>query len=285
MSQKKIIPLLRNAVNTIMLNKIIFLPFCIVAFAQLLVLEVLYFMPRFPLKIFFGPIVSKLWAESYLHYPLNLVLLPKIFQYVQIPIFILLSSYCIAVLCNIIYSINNNKSISIKNVFKETSSRYVHVVVAAMISYLLVMVLINTYGLAVNRALQIQSESGIFYILKRIVLDGSPFFSLMISVTVTVLFAYVIPIIVLEQKRLFSAIINNFKSLWGNFWFTYIVVLVPSLFFVPVLLLRKSVAVNSMLPEVNVLMIVLSVIVSAVIDTIIYTSITSIYLLKREENK
>ena len=63
-SATNVIALLRASVNTIITNPVIVYPFCIIAFIQLLVLEVLYFSPRFPLSVFFGPIIARLHGEA-----------------------------------------------------------------------------------------------------------------------------------------------------------------------------------------------------------------------------
>jgi len=52
---RHLIPLLKGSVDTFVNNPIILLPFLTIAFIQLLILEILYFSPRFPLSVFFNP--------------------------------------------------------------------------------------------------------------------------------------------------------------------------------------------------------------------------------------
>src|SRR3989338_4563138 len=96
-TSKQLVPLLRGAVNTFISRPIILLPFMTIAFIQLVILELLYFAPRFPMSAFFNPIVQTLWGEKFTHYPNNFIVLPKLFQYAQAPIYIFFSCFFIAV--------------------------------------------------------------------------------------------------------------------------------------------------------------------------------------------
>jgi len=111
MAQKKrnrqLIPLIRESVNNYFANPVILLPFVTIAFIQLLVLEVIYFSPRFPLVKFFGPMISRLEGESFLHYPSNFLILPKWFQLAQYVIYIFISSFFICTAINIISNIES----------------------------------------------------------------------------------------------------------------------------------------------------------------------------------
>lgn len=278
----KVIPTLRAAVNNLVGNRVILFPFCIIAFVQLFILEILYFAPRFPLKVFFGPIIRKIWSENYLHYPLNFSLLPKLMQYAQIPIYIFISSFFIAVAVAVIVKVNNGKGVKMKTAIKETLNSYVHIVIAALISYILVVICFKLFGLVYNRALEIRSQSGIFYILKQIILIGAPYFNLLLSIFVTTLFIYVIPIIIIEKKKVFSAILLNFKTLLRSFWFTLGVVLIPSLFYVPLLLLRNNISPETFVPEAVLYVLILTTFVLIAIDAVVYTAISTSYLLNKE---
>ncbi len=284
-SHKNPIKILQSSLYTIINNPTILFPFCISAFIQLLILEILYFAPRYPLNIFFGPIIGRVWGEQFLHYPFNFTLLPKLFQMIQIPIYIFIGSFFIAMAVAIIIRINDGKTVHIKQTIKEISSSYVHVVIIALIGYLLVLSFFKIYGILFNRALLIHSQNGIFYWLKKIIIDGTPYFNLLLSVIAATIFAYVIPIIIIEKKKIFTAIWINFKTLWNSFWSTFCIVLLPSLLFVPVILFRISISKGKGMgsPELGLIILILSIIVMVLIDSIVYTGITIFYLLRKED--
>jgi hypothetical protein len=134
------------------------------------------------------------------------------------------------------------------------------------------------YGQLYDRALQIRSITGPFFFLKQTVIYGAPYFNMIWSVLVSTLFAYVLPVIVLEKKKFFQALFMNFKILRGGFVKTFVLVLLPSLLFIPVLLLRNMFDVEVFWPEVAVVTLTLSIIVTTLIDALVYTTLTIRYL-------
>src|SRR3990167_8068562 len=94
---KQLIPLLKGSVDTYIAHPVILIPFLTLAFIQLLILEILFFFPRYPLSVFFNPIVRTLWGEGFVHFPNNYLILPKLFQNAQVFIYIFVSSYLISI--------------------------------------------------------------------------------------------------------------------------------------------------------------------------------------------
>ena len=161
-SHKQLIPLLKEAVNSFVANPIILFPFMTTAFIQLLVLEIIYFAPRFPLVYFFGPIIRRMAGEMYLHYPQHLFLIPKWFQVAQYFLFIFVSSFLIAVAIEIIKNINSNKKTTFSNALRAMLPQYVHICLAAILTFLVFYALSKLQGLIIGRALQVRSGAGIF---------------------------------------------------------------------------------------------------------------------------
>src|SRR3989338_3292242 len=201
--QKKIIPLLRESVNSFVANPIILFPFVTTAFIQLFILEIIYFAPRFPLVYFFGPIIRRMAGEAYLHYPQHLSLIPKCFQMAQYFLFIFVSSFLIAVAIEIIKNINNNKKATFPNALRAMLPQYVHICLAAILTFFVFYALSKLQGLIIGRALQIRSDAGIFHIVKMVIFYGAPYFNLLIGIFATAVFAFVLPLIVIERKKFF----------------------------------------------------------------------------------
>ncbi len=65
-------------------------PFFWVAAAEAAALVFLHLAPRPPVLRLLGPIIRRYWGEAYLHYPLDLVLLPTLFQKAQVAVGLLL---------------------------------------------------------------------------------------------------------------------------------------------------------------------------------------------------
>ena len=281
---KQLIPLLRASVNSCMANPVILFPFVTTAFLQMLVLEIIYFAPRFPLVHFFGPIIRRMEGEAYLHYPQHLFILSKWFQISQYFLFIFISSFLIAVAIEIIQNINNNQKPTFSNALRAVLPQYVHICLAAILTFLVFFILSRTQALLIARALHIRSEAGIFYLIKATVLYGAPYLNILIGTLTTAVFAFVLPIIVIDREKIFPAIALNFKYLRGSFWFVFFIVLIPMLFYVPVLLLQGSLSSIASLTfeEIRLLSPALSVIVLTLIDAAVYTAITTHFLWKKE---
>lgn len=278
----RIYEVLQATLYTLYTHKVVLIPYCFAAFVQLLVLEILYFSPRFPLNIFFTPVIGRLWNERYLHYPFDLVLLPKLFQYSQFVIYIFVSSFLVGMSINIITKINKNKKVTLTSVFKEVLPSYVHIVITASMMFLFIFLFLKSYGLLLARAQMIQSQSGIFFLIKLAVIEGSPYLNLFVSIIITTLFAYVIPIIVIEKQKFISALKSNFKFLKRNLFFTFSVVFISSMLFLPILLLRNSFPEEGLFPEYRLWVLIISLLVMILIDAIVYTSVALNYVLSKE---
>lgn len=277
----KVLTLLKSSIGTLTNHGIIFYPFAIIAFIQLLVLEILYFIPRWPLNTFFGPIIGKLWSDTFMHYPINFSLLPKLFQYSQVPIFIFCSSFLIATSIKIIHLLNNEEEVKFGKVIVSLIPTYIFIVMASMISFLFVMLFYHGYSQIYARALEIRSTSGAFYWVKATIVHGAPFFSLLLTIVGTTLFAYVLPLLVIEKRKIFSALIENFKLVFTSPFKTFFIVFLPSIIYALILLLRNQIPFEGRVPELRAISIVVSIFVTVIIDAVVYTALTTYYLTRK----
>ncbi len=262
--------LLKSASNSVLNHPVILLPFATIALVQLLILEILYFSVRQPLVSFFGPVIRRA-GEAYLHYPFNFVFLPELFQYFQVPIYIFISSFFTGTAVLIIADINNNKNVEWAASVKRTLSRYVHLVTAAVIAWAVF------YGAQVFYEYWFVTYFGIT--------QGRAMAHLFIGVAVTALFAFVFPLIMIEKKKVFSALFDNLKGLWNSWPSIFIIVLLPTLFYIPILLLKGNVmkVIDETFPEMVFVLLIIGIFALMIIDAIIYTAITTFYLWRREQ--
>ncbi len=275
---------LRSTFNTMVSYKKLYYPLVVLAFIQLLCLELLYFSPRFPLAAFFGPIIRNIWGEKYLHYPLNLVLLPKLFYYAQLVIYLFVGSFLLAVLSRLVVTYNNEGKVDVRKALRSCWPLYVHVLLATFLTFGIFHLLSMAYGMIIQRAFEIRSTAGIFFWIKQLVIQGAPYVQFIASILVTTLFVYVVPIIMVHQKKIASALIENFKVLGSSMWLSLVIVLIPSLFYIPILILRNHVGFLASLsgPEIQILVIVLSAIITIAVNAFIMAAATIFYLYKKE---
>lgn len=277
----KVFPILRISINTIFNNGNIFFPFLVIIFIQFLLLEILYFFPQWPLNQFFEPLVSKLEAPVYMHYPLNLALLPKLFFKAYIPIYVLFSSYFVCVAIAAIKEINEDQQPKIGAIILRLLPYYVYIVVTAALIFFISELFSNGFDMVYRRAEAIRSMGGPFYWIKMTVMQGAPYFRLLLNIVAVTLFAYVFPLIVVEKRNLFVALLENIKYVITAPIKTFLIVLLPSSVFTLVLLSRSHVPFEGEHPEMRVLMIMLSIIIMVVIDAVVYTSLTMFYLVRK----
>ncbi len=280
---KQLFPLLKTSIDTFASHPIILYPLCVTVFIQLLVLEILYFSPRFPLVVFFGPVIRH-WGDAYLHYPLNFVLLPKLFYYAQTFIFIFIGSFLNAVTILLIAAVNNDRKLSIGAAIKECLPSYVHIFIAAVMYFCFFMGFISVYHWSVQKFLSLGFLAGMLPILQKIIVSSEPYVNLFLGVCVMTLFVFVIPVIVIEKKKVTTALIENLKILWRSSWFMFLVVLIPTLLYVPILLLSGGVSTigDNFSASIYLIVIALSVVVTLFIDATVFTATTTFYLLKKE---
>lgn len=281
---KNLILLLKQAVNTLVAHPKVFIPFITIAFIQLLALELFLFSSRYPLSGFFNPIVSTLWGAGFTRYPGNLLAMTKMFQLTQIAIYIFLGGFFISAAIAVIGDVNEGRKVRLGSSYGRALKQYVHILVGAFLSVCVFFLLYKLYGLAIFRAMQIRSVEGPFFILKTVILKGTPYFHLLIGIFVTTLFAFVFPSIMLDKKKIFAALGQNIKFLFGSFWYVFLVILVPTLLYLTLVLLRGSLAViaQTVFPEIRALILLAGIFIALVVDATVYTALTMYYLLKKE---
>ena len=284
LSYKKIFPTLASSINALVANKEIAFPYLIICFIQLLTLELLNCVHRFPFDLFFAPIIRKFFGEIYLHYPFNFTLLPKLFQPVEIALYIFISIYFIAVSILAVVELNSGKKVvHFGSLMKRVLSSYISLILAALLIFGTIILFFKLFGQVYNRAILIQASSGIKFIVKAVIIYGAPFIYLSLNAFATVLFAYVVPVIIIDKKKIFSAIWINFKILFSSPWFTFCVVAIPYLFLIPMLILKQINFLGGIFPEIKFWFLVIDIIIMVAIDAVVYTALTIFYLLKRED--
>jgi len=262
----------------------IFYPFIIVVFINFLVLEILYFSPRYPLSILFAPLISRIWGEGYLHYPMDLMLLPKLFYYTQTIIFLFLSSFLIVLIVDMVDAINNEKQVNFKASLRKSLPGYIYIVLYSLLFLLLFKVFDHAYDFLLQRAIKIHSTTGIYFWIKKFVFDAAPYAKFIYGIFATALLIYIPVLVILEKKKLVGAFISNFKVLFGSFWLTFTFVLIPTLFYLPLLLIWDNITLllEKTSPDLQVLVIALSIFVTTGINIFIFAAATTYYLYKKE---
>lgn len=277
--------LLNLSVGTIRSHPIILLPFSTVAFLHLFIIEIFYFSPRYPLKVFFDPLVRKLWGEGYLHYPANFLIFPQLFYSCQIVLFIFVTGFFIGWAVKIIEAVEQKRKLQLGRLLMGLLPSYIHILVASVLSFLVFRALIKSYELLLLKLNTFGSGSQTLSVVYKIMLEAGPYVSVLFGAIVIILFAFVIPLIVLEKKKIHQALLGHFRLLFSSWGLISRMVLIPTFIYLPVVLLREnSLAIGAdSLPEFRVILLAFGVVIVLMIDAVVYTAVTKFILGEKKE--
>lgn len=266
-------------------NSVIFTPFILIAFLECLALEISYFCARFPLAAIFAPIIRKFFGEQFLHYPGNLVLLPKSFYYCQVAIYVLASAFLAAAAVQIFINIKTGHPVILKAIFKNTAKRYMSFVGFALIYMILMTLLEKGETFVLLKAARVISRH-LFTISPQLYSVVS---TVILFITFAIVQAFIIltiPIIVIEKKKLFRAILGSLSVACRNFIKVFSLVLVPLLFYLPTIFMKTFLTqiMDKTFSESGFYITLLGIISSLFIDCIVLVSLTQ-FLLDTKEVK
>lgn len=261
----------------------IFLPFAFIALCEMILLVILLLSPHPIMEPLLGPPIRRFFGEIFLHYPYNFSLLPTLFEYIDLPLSLLLMPLMCAATVGMVSVVVNGKKANLGKNLKLAIKKYVPslffwVIVAFIylgIFMLLKFLALHCYPPALAKVLHIPSWR-MFTICQ--------YLSLFICLLVEPFLAYAIPIMILEKKRLFSAIKEGIIVGWSLYLPTIVLTLIPALFGACVVLVKQkmlSFFIN-LLPESVLGVMVGGFILTLFIGVLMTTSLTVLFLIKRQ---
>ncbi|MBN3038939.1 MAG: hypothetical protein JW869_05945, partial [Candidatus Omnitrophica bacterium] len=271
---------------TLMVTRpIVILPFIIVAFLEGIALELVYFSPRRPISYLVNPLVKKFFGEGFVHYPGSLLLLPKLFYYAQVAIYLLvgalLAAITVAMVRNLRMGLPLKANALIKNALKRYTSFLTYALVLVALMFLVKKVEVYVF-VRVFRKLAIH--------LPQIIVEMSPFMLALLlflsSIILQVFLLLVIPIIVMEKKMILKAFWGSIVLGFRNFLSIFALISVPFMIYLPIVLLRtgSDKIIAKTFPEVNILIAAASTIVTVFVECFIMIC-GSHFLLDKEGTK
>ncbi|RKY33637.1 MAG: hypothetical protein DRP68_01675 [Candidatus Omnitrophota bacterium] len=249
----------------------ILLPFFIIGALNALLLYFIYLAPQRPVFYFLGPPIRVFFGEKFLHYPYNFFLLPKLFNYGEIFLSALLGMVITAVAVGMISEAIKKERPHFLINFIKSIKRYFALLVVWFLSFILGTIVVKV--------------GGSFFEHSKILGEltwGSIVFIL--AVCAQLLFIYAVPLLIIEKKKLILALKENLFILRRLFLPTLILVLIPTLIYLPILAGRAKALflINKFFPEIILGVLGIGVAVSFFIDLMVITS-TTILFLKRGE--
>ena len=253
---------------------LLYLPFLIYAFFQIILIFKLYF---FNLPIFswlFFPLYKFLWGDYLLHYPDYFVFFPKIFSRFNLGmngfIGIVFNGAAIFLFASFFRGEKAYLLAGIKNSF----SKYGWLFLGWLMETAILVVVIYFPSKSFS------SFAGSFsteFLFDFLLLVGGVIFSS--------LFAYMQAGIILDHKKVFPAIFQSFSIFKKNFFTTFFFVLWPNLLVLPFNFLnrRSPYLIGKFNPELVVYLQIFSVIVALFTSFFLVGTITRFYLWQQGE--
>lgn len=252
-------------------NPSILVPFLLVGLVDVILLFIVYLAPQPPLSAILGPPIKVFWGERFLHYPFNLLLVPRLFDLAHIVstalIGVLMTGAVVMMLKESHNGIKPNLGLSLSKSLRV----YLKLLVIWLVMFSLVSVVFKVLP-------------AIFHFKQRaasLIVFGAGF---LISILIQAIFTYAIPAVIIEEKKIWPAIKRSVSFCQRAFLPTLVLVGLPMLMYIPMLILKVKLPLlmSKVFPEAVLIFIGLGIVISAIMDCLITSSTTVLFLNKKE---
>lgn len=267
-------------------NRVLFIPFVIFAFFELLTLIIVYLAPRMPFKLVLAPPIRALWGERFLHYPINFVLIPKLVSLLRVGLTVVIGSLLTGVATILIFKLHKKIKLDLKTAFKAALKKYIGlfgiVLLFTLLFYLADKItsklLVKYFTSGHTRLLFLGAKLWLGPILMVL--------NFILALFIQSAFIYAIPALLIDETSLIKSIIRSFKLFKKLFFKTIVLVGLPMLLYIPIVVLQSDPAflIVRLFPESVLLVSFLSLFISSlVIDLSITLTTTYMYLLNKDD--
>jgi len=251
-------------------NPVIILPFIFIAFFECLVLEIVYFSARNPVAVVVGPIVRKFFGEGFLHYPSNLALLPKLFYYGQVVIYVFIGVFLTAISVNIFRNVREGLPVTAKAMVRNALKRYLAFFVYGIVGIVLLTLTQKFGSFVFAKFARLLARS--FPNLPLALYSG--LFStghLLANIILQVFVVLTIPIIVIEKRPFLAAFFRSITTGFRNFFKIFLLIALPYLLYLPIITLRGDPArlIGNTFPEVTAIVTLIGIMAAPILDCFI----------------
>ncbi len=265
-------------------HPIILMPFVFVAFLELLALEFLYFFSRVPLSYIANPIIRKFFGEAFIHYPGNLAVLPRLFYYKQVAIYVIVGAFLTAVAVNIFKNIKGGLPVRAKAMVRNTLKSYMSLLIYAILISVLVFFLQKADTFVFTKAMRLLSRLLKISITPVYNIGFTLFLFLSNLIMQTFLIA-TIPIIVIERVSLLKALARSIMLGLRNFLTIFTLIFLPFFIYLPVIFLKSfsTQIMDKTFPEISLCITIIGIITTIFLDSFAIIAVSQ-FLLDRKKS-
>lgn len=259
-----------GSLELILKKPIILLPFIVFASLEALALELIYFFPRKPFSFIVVPIVRKFFGEGFTHYPGNFLVLPRLFYYLEIALYIAIGGFLIAIAINIFQNIKLGLPLKAKALINNAAKRYWTFVAYGVLSVALMLLLKNVGMLALSKFFNFASGE-----FPNATVKFAPFiaplFLFLANTALQVFLILILPIMVIRKMSFIKALGSSVYLGVRHFFSLFILIFVPFFVYLPITLLKSfsvKLASNTF-PEIIVYITLIGIITGMFIDAFV----------------
>ncbi|MDO8749217.1 MAG: hypothetical protein Q7J72_08925 [Candidatus Omnitrophota bacterium] len=253
-------------------NPNVLIPFLLVGLVDVVLLFMIYLAPQPPLSALLGPPIRVFWGERFLHYPFNLLLIPQLFDIARIfstaLMGVLMTGAAVRMLKEAHSGIKPDIVLGLSNSLRV----YLKLLVIWLVMFGLVSVVFKALPAIFHFKQHIASQMVL----------GACF---LISILIQALFIYAIPAVIIEEKKIWPAIKRSVSFCQSAFLPTLILVGLPTLVYIPMVILKGKLPflMSKTFPELVVVFVGLGIVISVIMDCLITSSTTVLFLNKRKD--
>ncbi|MFH0731619.1 MAG: hypothetical protein V2A72_01705 [Candidatus Omnitrophota bacterium] len=272
-----------SAFDLLKAKPIILLPFIITAFFECLAVELIYFSSRKPLSIIAGPVIRKFYGEASLHYPGNVIILPNIFYYLQILIYIFIAVFLTGVSINIFRNVKEGLPLRTNAFIKNALKRCGAFLSFGILMIILLFLLKKADLFIFNKLARLAAKQAPRFV-GRAYFSGASLFLFASNIILQTFFILALPIMVMQKSPLVKALGKSISLGFRRFFSLFALILVPSLLFLPIALLKSNATQLAQMtfPEITVAITLLGIVLTIFIDSFVIVC-ASQFLLDTEE--
>lgn len=258
---------------------VIVAPFLYIAVFDIIMLTILFLVPRQPFSVVLAPIIKSFWGERFLHYPANFLLLPKLLTYARNGAGFIIGVFFTGIAVSLINQANRKINPNWLLGLHKTVKRYFRLVILWGITVGVLFIIIKITGYLRN----------VYIVILPILHSRKLIFGIefMLSMIVQMLFVFAIPAVIVENRKIFSALVRSFALFKNHAVTVFLLVFIPGLLLIPISYLQAKIPffIENIFPEAVLYVLVIRIGAVTFIDIIITASATVLLLMNRAKER
>lgn len=256
-----------DAIETMVSKPVVLMPFIFIAFFEFVALEILSFSARPPVSTVLSPIVRKFFGERFVHYPGDMIILPTLFYYVQVAIYIVAGVFLISISAQIYRNIKQGLPLKADALVKNSIRRYGSYILYGVLIIALMVLARNLSGIVLGKGFRFLARHHLV-IAPQVISAVSMITLFVFSFLMQVFLLMAIPIMALQKKSFLRAVGSSVVAGFKNFITLGALFSAPFLLYLPVVILKgySLIIIGKTFPEMNIVITAAGILLSVFID-------------------